>query len=274
MPRKNPPNGIAASLISPTLSNLFSNEDAARSFLESMRWPNGPVCPHCQSKKVCTLKPKPGSDHPVRPGVHKCMRCRKQFTVRIGTIFEESKIPLCKWLMAIHLLTNNPMAGSSRQIASECGMTQKSAWLLNHRIRQAMNDEADGGSEPQKFKEALSELASAMAQAWQKERFNRLAAEWKLDTYLSSKIKEKVAHLAYQKIIGMGPTAIPFILEDMKENGPNHWFWALHAITEENPVPRDQPGNIVAMTEAWLQWGRKKGYLRGFRKRTNETSRA
>jgi len=104
------------------------------------------------------------------------------------------------------------------------------------------------------------------------ERFVRLASEWKKDTCLSSKIRDKVAHLAYQKIIGMGPAAIPFILKDLQENGPNHWFWALHAITEENPVPQDHPGDIVAMTEAWLQWGRTKGYLTDSQKSTNETS--
>ena len=92
-------------------------------------------------------------------------------------------------------------------------------------------------------------------------RFDRLAAEWRNDTFLSSKIRDKVLHTAYQRIIGMGPSAISFILRDLAENGPNHWFWALHAITEEDPVPSDQVGNMVAMTEAWLQWGRKRGYL-------------
>ncbi len=71
-------------------------------------------------------------------------------------------------------------------------------------------------------------------------RFDRLAKEWKKDTFLLSKIRDKVIHTAYQKIIGMGSTAIPFILRDLAENGPNHWFWALHAITEANPVRDDQ----------------------------------
>jgi hypothetical protein len=114
--------------------------------------------------------------------------------------------------------------------------------------------------------------AEANKDAAYAERFNRLAAEWQRETHLSSKIKDKVAHLAYQKIIGMGPAAIPLILKDLNDNGPNHWFSALHAITEENPVPQDQRGNIVGMTEAWLQWGRKKGYLTDCQKNTNETS--
>jgi hypothetical protein len=104
-------------------------------------------------------------------------------------------------------------------------------------------------------------------------RFRRLAAEWKKGTFLSSKIKDKVLHPAYQKIIGMGPSAVTFILRDLLDNGPNHWFWALHAITEENPVPADQVGDIVAMTEAWLQWGRKNGCLEDSPKGTGKRSR-
>ena len=68
-------------------------------------------------------------------------------------------------------------------------------------------------------------------------------------------------HLAYQKIIGMGELAIPLILKDPAVNGPNDWFWALTAITDENPITKKIAGNMAAMTEAWLQWGRKAGYL-------------
>lgn len=121
-----------------TLSGIFASEDKSREFLESKRWPNGPVCPHCECTSVYKLTPKPGSKRPVRPGVYKCKKCRKQFTVRIGTIFEESKIPLCKWLMAIHLMTSSKKGVSSHQIAREVGVTVKSAWFLTHRIREAM----------------------------------------------------------------------------------------------------------------------------------------
>jgi hypothetical protein len=85
-------------------------------------------------------------------------------------------------------------------------------------------------------------------QASQKERFDRLASEWKRDTFLSSKVKDKVLNIAYQKIIGMGPVAVPFILQDLAQNGPNHWFWALHAITEECPGVHEPPGNMVGLT--------------------------
>lgn len=124
-----------------TLAPLFSDENKAREFLEARRWPDGPVCPHCDCTRVYTLKPKPGSEHPVRPGVYKCGQCRKKFTVRIGTVFEESLIPLNKWLMAFHLLATSKKGMSSHQIRRELGITYKSAWFLTHRIREAMKRE-------------------------------------------------------------------------------------------------------------------------------------
>jgi transposase-like protein len=143
--KKNPPTGTDADLNLATLQALFHDESKARTFLESKRWPNGAVCPHCGSKDAYKLTAKPGSKSPVRPGVYKCAACREQFTVRIGTIFEESKIPLSKWLMAIHLMTSSKKGISSHQMARELGITQKSAWFLNHRIREAMKQEPMAG---------------------------------------------------------------------------------------------------------------------------------
>ena len=145
MPRKNPPHGDDRDLNLSTLSILFVNEDAARAFLESKRWPNGPICPHCACEQVYKLTAKPGSKRPVRPGVYKCKDCRQQFTVRIGTIFEESKIPLSKWLAAIHLMTSSKKGVSSHQISRELGITVKSAWFLTMRIREAMRQEPLAG---------------------------------------------------------------------------------------------------------------------------------
>ncbi len=121
-----------------TLSPLFADEEAARKFLESQRWPNGPICPHCGSTKAYPLTAKPGSKKPVRKGVYCCAKCRKQFTVRIGTIFENSHIPLNKWLMAFHLMSSSKKGISSMQLHRELGITLKSAWFLSHRIRESM----------------------------------------------------------------------------------------------------------------------------------------
>jgi transposase-like protein len=129
-----------------TLVTVFATEQSAISFLETKRWPNGPVCPFCDSDKIYSLKAKPESVMPVRLGVHKCAVCRKQFTVRIGTIFEDSHIPLNRWLMAIHLMTSSKKGVSSLQLSRELGITPKSAWFLTHRIREAMAEKPEKGS--------------------------------------------------------------------------------------------------------------------------------
>ena len=94
------------------------------------------------------------------------------------------------------------------------------------------------------------------------QRFNKLAKAWKSETELVSKVTKIILHPAYQKIIGMGEPAISLILNDLVQNGPDDWFWALTAITDENPITKEIAGNMAAMTEAWLQWGRKAGYLK------------
>jgi transposase-like protein len=99
MPAKNPPTGTDADLNLATMNELFASEDKAREFLETRRWPNGPVCPHCQSTQIYKLTGKEGSKNPVSPGVYKCGKCREKFTVRIGTIYEDSRLPLNKWLI-------------------------------------------------------------------------------------------------------------------------------------------------------------------------------
>src|SRR5687767_10462769 len=118
MPKKLPPTGTDKDLNLATLSELFTNETAAREWLESKRWPDGrAVCPHCGEVGAYKLTAKEGSKRPVRPGTWKCKGCRKQFTVRIGTIFEETRLPLSKWLMAIHLMSSSKKGVSSHQIA-------------------------------------------------------------------------------------------------------------------------------------------------------------
>ena len=119
-------------------AKLFNDEDAAREFLETRRWSNGTVCPHCKSTGAYRLTAKEGSKTPVRKGVWKCKACRKQFTVKVGTIFEDSHIPLSKWLHAIHLLCSSKKGMSAHQIHRMLDVTYKSAWFLMHRIRYAM----------------------------------------------------------------------------------------------------------------------------------------
>ena len=114
--------------------------------------------------------------------------------------------------------------------------------------------------------------AKVVENAWQESRFNELAAEWKRETSLLSRVKDKVLHIAYQKIIGMGPAAVRYMLNDLAENGPNHWYWALRVITDENPTSSEMAGDMVAMTEAWLKWGKRNGYLKDCPKNMGERS--
>ncbi len=91
-------------------------------------------------------------------------------------------------------------------------------------------------------------------------KFFTLKAQWENETVMLSSATEIAMHPAYQKIIGMGDTAIPFILNEMQKK-PGHWFWALKSITGEDPVLPEQRGRVGEMTEAWLHWGKDEGYL-------------
>ena len=114
------------------------DEKTAYTFVESQLWADGRPCPHCGVLDESTaLKGKS-----TRMGVYKCRACRKPFTVKVGTIFEASHIPLHKWLQAIFLLSSSKKGFSSNQLSRALGVTLKSAWFLSHRIRAAM---ADGG---------------------------------------------------------------------------------------------------------------------------------
>jgi len=117
---------------------IYLNEDAAREYLEQKRWPDGAVCPHCGATGAYKLQPKAGSKRPVRQGVWKCKACHKQFTVRVGTIFEDSHIPLYQWLSAIQFLCASKKGISAHQLHRMLNITYKSAWFMAHRIRYAM----------------------------------------------------------------------------------------------------------------------------------------
>ena len=119
--------------------SLFSqkhlqDEEAAYAWVEARIWPDGPVCPHCGEKeRVAKMKGKA-----TRIGLHKCYKRRKQFNVKIGTIFEKSHVPLRLWLQAIYLLASSKKGISSNQLHRTLGVTLKTAWFMSHRIREAM----------------------------------------------------------------------------------------------------------------------------------------
>lgn len=124
------------------LAKHFSDEDAARELLEQMRWGlDGAVCPRCGGADPYKLTPKATSKKPGRKGLYKCRACRKQFTATVGTIFEDSHIPLSKWMLAIHLIAASKKGMSAHQLHRMLGITYKSAWFMAHRLRYAMTQE-------------------------------------------------------------------------------------------------------------------------------------
>lgn len=124
-------------------ADRFHNEEAAFDYVEAQLWPNGPVCPHCQNADTTKIGRLQGKT--TRAGLRKCYVCRKPFTVRIGTIFEDSHLPLRLWLQAIHLLCSSKKGISTRQLQRTLGCGMKTAWHLGHRIRYAMAPGGDIG---------------------------------------------------------------------------------------------------------------------------------
>jgi len=93
------------------------------------------------------------------------------------------------------------------------------------------------------------------------DRFRRLASEWKAQSRYLSNTAQMAMLQPYQRIIGMGAPVVPLLLEELQRE-PDHWFWALEAITWENPVPAASAGRVPLMTQAWVEWGRKQGLLK------------
>jgi transposase-like protein len=110
------------------LFKMFPDQETARVYLEGRLWPNGPRCPVCASGERITAR---------KDGYYRCNACKEDFTVRTGTIFERSHVPLHKWIYAMYLLVTARKGISSMQLAKEIGITQKSAWFVLHRLREA-----------------------------------------------------------------------------------------------------------------------------------------
>ena len=120
---------------------IFTDADKAREHLEATRWPHGAVCPHCGVVGEATKL----EGRAARPGVYQCnaTECRQQFTVTVGTVFERSKVPLNKWLLATYLMSASKKGVSAHQIGRTLGVTYKTAWFMCHRIREAMTERGD-----------------------------------------------------------------------------------------------------------------------------------
>ncbi len=116
---------------------IFHNDNAARQYIESLRWANGRFCPKCGETE--RTSPVGGKKH--RPGMYVCLSCKATFTVTVGTVMERSHIPLHKWVAAFVLLTASKKGISAHQIHRMLDITYKSAWFMCHRIREAMKEQ-------------------------------------------------------------------------------------------------------------------------------------
>jgi hypothetical protein len=116
----------------------------------------------------------------------------------------------------------------------------------------------DAASEPKRFLE--QQPATIANNETLQTKFDRLADWWRHDTQLLSSVTDMVLHPAYQQIIGQGGKMIPFILRELQK-GPDHWYWALGAISQQNAAENAPEGDIEAICDAWLEWGRKRGII-------------
>src|ERR1700726_2097868 len=123
---------------------IFHDDAAAREYLESVLWPQGPVCPRCgvMGERVTKMEGKS-----LRPGVYNCKDCRKPFSVTVGTVMERSHIPLSKWVMATRLMASSKKSMSAHQLHRVMDISYEAAWFMFHRLREAPNDL--GGGAPQ-----------------------------------------------------------------------------------------------------------------------------
>jgi transposase-like protein len=128
---------MSVDLINP----IFNDEAAAWKHFEAIRWPDGPICPHCGV--INSADPIIGKT--ARPGLYRCRECRKQFTATIGTIYEDSHVPMHKWLLATHLMCSSKKDISANQLMRNLGLgSYRTAWFMCHRIREAMNPATPG----------------------------------------------------------------------------------------------------------------------------------
>src|SRR4030042_11894 len=118
--------------------------EQAREYLEAIRWPDGPICPTCGGTEIYRIEAKTRRNGNPQPTRHllKCKACKRQFTATVGTVFEDSHIPLNKWLAAIYLMCASKKGISAHQLHRMMGLTYKTAWFMCHRVRLAMRDKS------------------------------------------------------------------------------------------------------------------------------------
>lgn len=231
----------------------FHDETAALAYVESRLWPNGPTCPHCgnaDASRITTLK---GAS--TRPGVRKCRECRKPFTVKVGTIFESSHVPLHLWLQAIHLICASKKGISSNQLHRVLGITLKSAWFLSHRIREAMK--ANGNEPPMGGKGEIIEADETYLGSGGFEFVNGKGWQGKRGTGDKMKIVTLVERGGRARSVKVDSVSSAQVTKIIKENAKRDSV----LMTDESPI-YDRIGS--EMKRHFTVNHGKKEYSRGF----------
>ena len=258
----------------------FSDPVRCREYVVVRRWPGGVTCPRCGNQKVKFQEKYNRWQCSTRHD-------RRQFTVKTGTILEESPLGLDKWLCAMWLVVNCKNGVSSYEIHRALGVTQKTSWFLDHRIRLALSMgsleklsgevEADetsiggkarnmhiekrkrrvtgtGGKDNRRQPDTSQRLESL---------FREQVTTWKRETGHLSSVTKARSHPSYLRIIGLARSSSGRKLERLLlkelESEPDHWFDALTAITGANPVEPEH--DFDEAVGAWLSWGRERGII-------------
>ncbi len=174
-------------------SPIFQDEAKAREHLEAQRWAGGRYCPHCGEADEAKTPLVGGVKH--RPGLYYCNSCKTTFTVTVGTVFERSKVPLTKWLLAFYLMSSSKKGFSAHQLHRTLNVTYKTAWFMAHRVREAMAP-AKGSKEPMGGKGKIVEAD---------------------ETYIGGKDKNKHANKRPRK--GRGGVSKEIVVSLVERNG-------------------------------------------------------
>jgi transposase-like protein len=201
---------------------MFPNAESARLFLESRLWPDGAICPACKASGNITTR---------KGGFYRCNPCKLDFTIRTGTVFERSHIPLHKWLYAMYLLVTARKGISSMQLAKEIGIRQSSAWFMLHRLREACGGpkltklrgivEVDecfiGGKERNKHEHKKLRAGRGIRTGTVFERSHIPLHKWLYAVYLLVTARKGISSMQLAKEIGIRQSSAWFMLHRLRE---------------------------------------------------------
>ena len=232
---------------------IFTDADRARAHLESINWPEGPFCPHCgEVENVTRLQ---GKSH--RAGLVQCNSCSKNFTVTVGTVFERSKVPLNKWLLATYLMASSKKGMSAHQIHRMLGVTYKTAWFMMHRIREAMKQDTGPFGGPNSYVEVDETFVGGKAKnrAYKKPAKKKIVVALVERNNLGDNGKVRSFHVANVHANTLRPLVVTHVRRDtaLLTDKASHYRkmgkeYSVHASTNHKEGQYVDPKNLESHT--------------------------